>query len=86
MISTEGIFSFPTVPSRMARTLRREAGGLHPSWADEMEPVGQSYVCPLKEETLAACPLRSPGDLTVGLTQAELKLKRKLKLESSDRV
>lgn len=59
MISAEGIFSFPMVPSRMARTLRSEAGRLHPFWADEMEPVGQSYICCPKEDSLAACPLSS---------------------------
>lgn len=49
MISAEGIFSFPMVPSRMARTLRSEAGRLHPFWADE--------ICCPKEDSLAACPL-----------------------------
>lgn len=42
MISVEGIFSFPVDPSRMAQTLRSEAGRLDPSWANEMESAGQS--------------------------------------------
>lgn len=73
------------VPSRMARTLRSEAGRL--SFLGQSDEASQPELDLLSKGGLSGClPTQLPGDVTVGLTRAELKLKWKLKLESSDRV
>lgn len=85
MISAEGIFPFQWSLAGWPRHLEvRQADFILSGPMRWSQSARVRFA--VRRRTSGCLPTQLPGDLTVGLTRAELKLKWKLKLESSDRV